>query len=215
MADIVNLTGTGVQAFTKQDLDTLKQVLADQHGLSLGTGEEPSPYGAEVIEVPWRVPETITDGMIAAAIDRRAKIAEALAPAGADRMRKWLSQLGILTASGNAPPGDEAMVRIEALCAVFDDAPSQAITKAGLKRAVTKFRFFPTAQELGQFLDAEGRPLKAEADRLHAIIMTGPRQAPPKWSKALSEEYTAKLRRDKDEERRTLAQMIKQQDASR
>lgn len=162
----------------------------------------------------WRLPNRITESMIDAAHVRREQLLTLLEPATPDRIVAWLVRLGTVCAA--ATSGEGAADKAKILAMVLDDEPTGAFGKASFKRAVERFKFFPTAHELLNFVRSEGNRIKTELGRLDLIIQTGPRDVPadPVWSREAAERHTLLLRKRKEEENRELAQMIKEREAS-
>lgn len=172
------------------------------------------PYGATVVPAPWTPPETITNEMIDAAQYRLDRISPHAETAGADSIRKWLYQLALATATSGAVSADELDAKLTLYCTLLRKAPAGAFTMATLERAIERFKFFPVGQELLAFVAEETAKLTKDCDRLKAIIETGPRQGPPRWSKEAADAHREKLRLRKEEERKELLKAIKEQKAS-
>ena len=202
-------TETALQSSTAD----LRNAIADQPVLSLGSGEEPLKYGAE-LTTTWRLPKTISEAMIEAAHERRAALMSILEPAGKERAAQWLVKLGTVCAA--ATSGETAADKVNILASVLEDEPAGAFTKGSFKRAIEAFKFFPTGNELMGFARSEGNRIKTELGRLDLIIQTGPRDLPGErtWSKAAADAHREKLAAIKERETRDLARAIKEREAS-
>lgn len=201
-----------VQPSGKPPLD-ISHLLADQTSISTPTSDD-DPYGAAVVPVPWSPPETITDEMILVAQAKLDRISPHVETACADSVRKWLYQLALATATSGVVSPEELDGKLTLYSTLLRKAPAGAFTMATLERAIERFKFFPVGQELLAFVREESDKLIKDCDRLRAIIDTGPRQGPPKWSKEAADAHREKLRLRKEQENRELAQAIKERDAS-
>jgi hypothetical protein len=152
--------------------------------------------------------------MIEAAQGRLDRLSVHGDPAAPDSIRKWLYQVALATATSGAVSSDELDAKLTLYCTLLRKAPAGAFTMATLERAIERFKFFPVGQELLGFVREESDKLLKDCDRLRAIIDTGPRQGPPKWSKEAADAHREKLRQRKEEERKELLQAIKEQKAS-
>jgi hypothetical protein len=190
----------------------LKAALDDQQHVNVGN--EDALYGAEVRVAAWKPPATITEGMIDVAQSDLRKLQPYLEPASPDGVSKWLVQLGMVTAGKDLTPAEtraKAMLYVNLLT----EFPDGVFKTASLNRAVDNFKWFPTANELREFLKAETVRLNNHVGRLSTIVETGPRQGQerPKWTKEDAEAHAAKLRAERDAERAALARAIAEQDA--
>jgi hypothetical protein len=176
-------------------------------------GEDPSPYGAE-IRATWSPPDTIDQEMLDAAAHRRQVLSQVLEPAGGERVVRWLAKLGAVCATTSGAPA--AMDKLTILASVLEDEAYAAFSNQSLKRAVKRFKWFPEGHDLIDFAQSETEKIRGEMVRLDTILNIGVRSLPPKrkWTKEMSEAYTEELRRKKDEERRELARILKERDAS-
>lgn len=179
----------------------------------MGSGDEPLQYGAETRAV-WSLPNKITEEMLVAATERQVMLTEMLEPAGAERVMLWLVKLGTVCAAPTS--GEAAADKVKILASILEDEPVGAFTKGSFKRAVEQFKWFPEGKILLEFVRAETGRIKTELMRLGMILDAGVRDVPPKpkWSKEAAEAHTEKLRQRKDQERRELAQAVKEQQAS-
>lgn len=181
--------------------------------LSLGSGEEPLKYGAE-LTTTWRLPNRITEDMIAAAQERRDALMTLLEPAGAERVAAWLVKLGTICAA--ATSGETAADKVNIMAWTLEDEPAGAFSKASFKRAVERFKWFPTGNEALEFARSEGNRIKTELGRLDLIIQTGRRDLPADrvWSKEAADAHRKRLAEIKEQENRDLARAIKEREAS-
>lgn len=212
MGNVVTLNGRTVTV-TQSSTEELKNAVSDRLELTLGSGDDPLPYGAETRAV-WSIPDRITEEMLGAALQRQQMLTDMLQPAGKERVMHWLVKLGTVCAA--ATSGDTAADRVNILAAVLEDEPVGAFTKGSFKRAVEQFKWFPEGQVLIEFTKAETVRIKTELYRLGVILDTGIRDVPPKpkWSKEAADAHREKLRLRKEQENRELAQAIKERDAS-
>lgn len=212
MGDLVSMTGQNVTA-SSASIEQLKTALSDRIEVTFGTGDDPSPYGAETRAV-WSLPDRITEDMLDAALGRQQMLMETLEPAGAERVSRWLVKLGAVCAASISE--EAAQAKVNALCMLLDDAPAGAFTKGSYRRAVEQFKFFPAGQELLKFVEVETGRIKTELSRLGMILNAGVRNETPapRWSKEAADAHREKLRLRKEQENRELAQAIKEREAS-
>lgn len=199
-------------AGSSSDASLLKAALDDQRQVSVGT--EDALYGAEVRSGAWKPPATITEGMIEVAqLDLR-KLQPYLEPASPDGVSKWLVQLGMVTAGKDLTPAE---TKAKALLYVnlLTEFPDGVFKTSSLNRAVDNFKWFPTANELREFLKGEASRLSNHVGRLEKIVETGVRHGPPeiKWSKEAAEAHAVKLREKKAAELTELARIAAALDA--
>ena len=101
----------------------------------------------------------------------------ALRPAERDTVTRWLLALGPLVA-GNMPLED-ARTRIAGYVSVID-APPMCFTKATLRNAASRFKWFPSVAELSTMFDeitAQTRDTRFRAGRVAAARVDAPRQS--------------------------------------
>ncbi|CAO3358633.1 hypothetical protein [Azospirillum palustre] len=139
-------------------------------------------HGYDVKPGAWKLPAVVTPDVIAEAGEHLAWTEGVLlADAATEAMRSWLLALGNASASSRTLTPDDVEMKVGVMLTLMDDYPAGVFTKATLKRAARRFRFFPGFEELAPFLDDEARDLRVKRDRLLAITKaqpTAPKAAP-------------------------------------
>lgn len=114
---------------------------------------------------------------MAEATQAAAGVDEALKPAPAEVVERWLEALGTLV---SAAPGEaEAARKIRAM-SVMLEFPARCFNRASLDAAARRFKFFPSYAELCEHLEAEASELKRlrhDLRRLRALPIAD--EAPP------------------------------------
>lgn len=132
-------------------------------------------HGFDVRPGAWQMPATLTAETIAEAQEQLAWVENVqLAEAATSAVRGWLLLLGNATASSSKLTPEDVKVKISAMLTLLDDYPAGVFTKASLKRAARRFRFFPGFEELAPVLDEEAKELRQKRDRLLAIARAQP-----------------------------------------
>lgn len=91
-----------------------------------------------------------------------------------DGIRRWLIALGNAVAASSALTETDVQAKVGVLIGLLDDYPAGVFTKASLRRAAQRFKFFPAFAELAKLLDEEARDLSAKRDRLLAVAKAQP-----------------------------------------
>ena len=126
-----------------------------------------SAHGYDERPAAWSPPAVVTDKMRLEAERAAQELKEALRPARQSDVELWLASLGSMTAGRKHD--DDAEISIQATAAMLDDMPSAVFTGETLKKALRRFKWWPSFAELSEFLDAEKAPLVMQAKRLRAI----------------------------------------------
>lgn len=121
----------------------------------------------EVRRSTWKPPASVSNEMRTEAAALVAKIDAAMGLCPQDDVRDWLTSLGALVAA-NITVAD-ARARLTAYVGMLE-YPSACYTKASLRKAARRFKFFPTYGELTDFLDAQLAEIRTKRQRLQAII---------------------------------------------
>lgn len=182
----------------------LQDALTDQQEFGYGTDEHQA-YGAELRTMPWQPPATISRELIEAATDRLVELAYRMDPAKPDKIREWMYELGMVCAVPANVSADDADTKIRILTRLAGDMPAAVFGQTSMQRAVERFKFFPTGNEMLEFLRSERDRLNSHVFRLEQIVKTGERQGPPKWSKELAELHGARLAEQRRQELAALA----------
>lgn len=139
-------------------------------------------HGFDLKPGAWKLPATITPDM---AQEAREQLVWAetvqLSEASTSAMKGWLLALGNANASSAKLTAADVEAKVSILLTLMDEYPAGVFTKASLKRAARRFRFFPGFEELAPFLDDEEKALRQKRERLQAIAyarLTGPTGKP-------------------------------------
>lgn len=128
-------------------------------------------------EAAWKPPAYQPDPIRAAARDEAKRLLDIIeTPCPPHVAAQWLGQLGILTAGKMT--ADDAKVRLSAYAAMLEHSVG-CFTKASLRKAATKFTWFPSFAEVSAFLDGELWWLKAQHVRLERIANAAPPHRAP------------------------------------
>lgn len=122
-----------------------------------------------------------------------AGVDEALKPAPAEAVERWLEALGALVAA--APGEAEAARKIRAM-SVMLEYPASAFNRRSLDAAARRFKFFPAYAELCEHLEAEiaeTKRLRHQLRRVLALPVQDDRP-PPRYSE-LSDDQRAEVDR--------------------
>ncbi|MFM2044715.1 MAG: hypothetical protein RLY86_3291 [Pseudomonadota bacterium] len=123
--------------------------------------------GFEMRPGVWRAPATVPLSIRQEANSRAAEISAHLGtPASRDSLKRWLGSLAALVA-GNMPI-EELQIRAGAYSDLLD-VPGVLLTKATLKAAAARFRFFPSFEEVNAFFGERTAALRVEMDKCRAL----------------------------------------------
>lgn len=119
-------------------------------------------------DADWRQPPEISPAAKAEALALSKRLTKSLDEGRAENRvaMTWLAQVGILSAGKMSV--DEAKARISAYVALLD-FPAVCYGPESLKRAGSKFKFFPSFAEVEEHLSREVWWVKAQAYRLQRI----------------------------------------------
>ena len=124
---------------------------------------------------PWQPPAVIPAAL---AMEARAQLewldAHAMQPAETGDIRAWLLALGNAVAASSGLTAAAVEVKLSALLGLLDDYPAGTFSKAALRRAAKRFKFFPSFAELDDLLAEEAAELREKRKRLHTIATTRP-----------------------------------------
>jgi hypothetical protein len=152
----------------------------------------------------WKPPAVVSAVMVSEAGQHIAFMdAVQFATAETSTVKAWLIALGNAVASSSALTADDVQAKVSALLTLLEDYPAGVFTKATLKRAATRFTFFPAFAELAKVLDDEAAALRLKRGRLEKIASGGggapaaPADDAPSGPRTLSDEVQSMLARVK------------------
>lgn len=123
----------------------------------------------------WQPPTVIPAAL---AMEARAQLewldAHAMRPAETGDIRAWLLALGNAVAASSGLTAAAVEVKLSALLGLLEDYPAGTFSKAALRCAAKRFKFFPSFAELDDLLAAETAALREKRKRLHAIATPRP-----------------------------------------
>lgn len=106
---------------------------------------------------------------------------QALAPASADAIREWLGSLN----AGVANPQSAAdfATRLIAYQTALSDVPASAFSATSLRLALQRFKFWPAASEVFEFLTGQTEPLRRRLAALRSIARGNQSEKPQERGK--------------------------------